>query len=29
MGFDAAGAYRRMIQGLRAGDRSVLAGPAR
>jgi len=27
MGFDAAGAYRRMIEGLRAGDRSVLAGP--
>jgi len=27
MGFDAAGAYRRIIQGLRAGDRTVLAGP--
>jgi beta-glucosidase len=26
LGFDAAGAYRRIIEGLRAGDRSVLAG---
>ena len=26
MGFDAAGTYRRMIEALRAGDRSVLAG---
>ncbi len=25
MGFDAAGSYRRIIEGLRAGDRSVLA----
>ena len=28
MGFDAAGAYRRIIEGLRAGDRSVLAEPS-
>ncbi len=27
MGFDAAGAYRRIIEGLRVGDRSVLAPP--
>jgi beta-glucosidase/6-phospho-beta-glucosidase/beta-galactosidase len=26
MGFDAAGAYRRIIAGLRSGDRSVLTG---
>jgi beta-glucosidase len=28
LGFDAAGAYRRIIEGLRAGDRSVLSGPS-
>jgi hypothetical protein len=27
MGGDAAGTYRRLIAGLRAGDRSVLAEP--
>ncbi|HUO48876.1 MAG TPA: family 1 glycosylhydrolase, partial [Acidimicrobiales bacterium] len=26
MGADAAGAYRRLVEGLRHGDRSVLAG---
>ncbi len=28
MGFDAAGAYRRIIEGLRSGDRSVLVEPS-
>jgi hypothetical protein len=27
MGMDAAGAFRRFVEGLRAGDRSVLGGP--
>jgi hypothetical protein len=27
MGVDAAGAYRRIIAGLRAGDRTVLEAP--
>jgi hypothetical protein len=27
MGRDSAGAYRRLIEGLRAGDRSVLDAP--
>ncbi len=29
LGMDAAGAYRRVIEGLRGGDRSVVGGPRR